>query len=659
MKVVRLLQDMKAELEKEKADDDAVHEKLTCWCEENDKEKTASIETGKAKMVDLQAALDEYAAKIEELRVSLAETKTQLREDQKALDSATAIRTQEGQAFHNEEKELLETIQACKQALVILSRHHPSLMQLQQVAKNLEALKTMQLAKDSLGRDKLAVLKAFLQQAEDASSTGSLRRIPGYQSYTPQSGQIFGILKQMQEEFESNLDSAQKAEMKAREDFAMLKAAKEEELATGRKKQAQLEQDDANFREKNAQAYEELNDVRDQVEVDETFLANLKKRCSETGAEYEERTKARLEEIAAVADTIAYLNSDEAFDAFEKTVNTPAAFLQMSSARAPSTGTAPAALRRKAAQALRRAGSPKLALLAESLQLDAFEKVKAAIDKMVAELATQQQEEVEHKDWCKDELAKNRRSTEEQSDRKASLEADIEGGKKTLSQLSAELQASRKAVADMQKEMKKASEIREGENADFQETVADQRVTQAILQKALDRMKQVYALAQLGDEPSQPGAPHVQLSGTAAEPGNGPARFTEYNRNSKGNAVVVMLEKVLADSRHMEDEAHRGEQDAQSAYESFMKDANASIKRHQRSIVDMTENKAKTEQALTMAKEDLVSTERELENLHGTLTDVNASCDFLLRNFDARQEARATEISALKEAKAILSGSLQ
>lgn len=656
MKVVRLLQDMQAELEKEKADDDAVYKKLTCWCEENDREKTAAIEIGKDKMSDLKAALGEYAAKIEELRVSLAETKTQLREDQKALDAATAIRTQEAAAFHTEEKELLDTIQACKQALVILSRHHPSLMQLQQAAKNLEALKTMQLAKDTLGRDKLAVLKAFLQQAEDASSTGSLRRIPGFQSYTPQSGQIYGILKQMQEEFESNLDSAQKAELKAREDFTTLKAAKEAELDAGRKKQAQLEQDDAQFREKNAQAYEELNDVEAQVKVDETFLANLKKRCSETDAEYEARRKSRLEEIAAVADTIAYLNSDEAFDVFDKTVNTPTAFLQTSSVGALATKDAAAELRSKAAKALRKAGSLQLAALASSVQLDAFEKVKAAIDKMVAELKTQQQEEVQHRDWCNDELAKNQRSTEEQTDKKANLETDIADGTKTVGQLTKEIEASKAAIAEMEKEMKKASEIREGENADFQETVTDQQITQAILQKALDRMKQVYALAQLGEEPSQPGAPHVQLSGTDTEAGNGPARFTTYDKSSKGTAVVVMLQNVLADAKKMEADAHMAEQDAQSAYESFMKDSNASIKSYQRSVVDMTEDKAKAEQALTMAKEDLVSTDKDLENLHGTLTDLNGSCDFLLHNFEARQEARSTEISALNEAKAILSG---
>ena len=36
MKVVRLLQDTKAELENELDDDKAVYEKMTCWCNSND-----------------------------------------------------------------------------------------------------------------------------------------------------------------------------------------------------------------------------------------------------------------------------------------------------------------------------------------------------------------------------------------------------------------------------------------------------------------------------------------------------------------------------------------------------------------------------------------------------------------------------------------------
>merc|ERR1719336_1369509 len=50
MKVVRMLQDMEAELKKELEDDKAVHEMLSCWCETNEKEKTKAIADGKAKV---------------------------------------------------------------------------------------------------------------------------------------------------------------------------------------------------------------------------------------------------------------------------------------------------------------------------------------------------------------------------------------------------------------------------------------------------------------------------------------------------------------------------------------------------------------------------------------------------------------------------------
>jgi len=640
MKIVRMLEDMKAELEKEKADDEAVFESLDCWCKTNDEEKTKAIEAGEAKVADLKAAMGEFAAKIEELREGLASTKTKLRADQDALDTATEIRMKENKAFHGEETDLLASIQSCKQAIVVLSKHNPSFTQLRAAAKNLEAMKTMQLARDALSRDKLAVLKAFLQEAEGSSEVNRLRRIPGFQSYAPQSGQIFGILKTMQEEFEGSLQDAQKAEAKAVSDFKELKAAKEAELAAGQKQQAQLEQDDAEFREKNAQAYEEYNDTLEQLDIDNEFLRNLKKKCAASDEEFAQRMKDRNDEIAAVTDTIAILNSDDSFDSFEKTV-----FVQVAASSTRS-------LQHQAAMALRRAKSPQLALLAQAVELDPFVKAKAAIDKMVAELSKQQAEEVKHRDWCKDEMQDNAQETAAKNDKKASLEAKISDLKKTIETLTKEIEAKEKAIEEMQAEMKKASEIREGENADFQQTVTDQRITQAILQKAIDRMNQVYSEY----TSMMQGAPHIQTSGTHTDPGNGPAKFSKYEQKAGGKKVVAMLEAVQKDSKKMEDECINAEMDAAAAYEMFMKDSNKSIKEYLRANVNMSEDKAKSEEELSRAEQDFEQTYKTLESLNEELQDLKKSCDFVLQNFDARQEARAMEMDALREAKSILSG---
>merc|ERR1719506_3314284 len=224
--------------------------------------------------------------------------------------------------------------------------------------------------------------------------------------------------------------------------------------------------------------------------------------------------------------------------------------------------------------------------------------------------------------------------------------------KKTIEKLSKDIDASNAAVKEMMNQMKRASETREAENADFQTTVNDHRVMSMILTKALDRMKQVYAMLQQG----APGAPHIQTSGTHTDPGNGPAKFKKMEKNAGGGKVVAMLEEVLADTKKTEDQAMASEMDSQSAYENFMKDSNKMITETSKAVSDMSGARASAKEELSMAKSDFKSTMTELEGLHTTNQDLHQACDYTIKNFDARQAARAAEMDALNEAKAILSG---
>merc|ERR1711974_531363 len=139
-----------------------------------------------------------------------------------------------------------------------------------------------------------------------------------------------------------------------------------------------------------------------------------------------------------------------------------------------------------AAEVLREADLLSLATAAE---LD-------AIDKMVAELKTQQADEVKQRDWCKDELANNDRETAAADDKKVSLQMKISDLEKSIETFKADIESTEAAIAEVQTQMKKASEIHEGEAADFQQTVTDHRLTQMILDKALVRMQQVYEFLQ-------------------------------------------------------------------------------------------------------------------------------------------------------------------
>merc|ERR1719161_2328466 len=632
---------MKAELETEMEDDKEVYEKLVCWCETGTKEKTKAIEEGEANIASLEASIEEYTAKLAELKELLGNTKDEKNKNWDALNKASAMRMKENGEFHSTEKELMLAIASAKQALVVLSEQHPEFAQIRRVVKTLESLPDKWVAESSLSGSQVVTFKGFLQKAPTADS---FLAIPGMQSYAPQSGQIVGIIKQLKEEFEKDLKELQDGESKAVDEFTTMKGAKEGEMAAGKKQIEKADADFAEFSEKKAQAEEELADTEEQVATDKTFLANLKKKCDAADKEFAERSKARLEEIKGVTDTIAFLDSDEAHAMFDKTVNT--AFVQESKRKETSISfekVQEKMKRRKAVDSLmalaQRTQSPRIALLVTSARLDAFTEVIAEIDKMLAELKKQQADEVTERDWCIAELNKNNRTLEAKYDEQANLLAKEEDLTSTIDQLTKAIATKKQEIADMQTEMKRGSEDREAANAEYQTTVADQRVTQMILTKALDRMKEVYALMQ------KKAAPHIQTSATDTDPGNGPARFGKYEQNAGGKKVIAMIEEVIA-----------GEQDSQQAYENFMKDSNKSIEEYTKAISNMSADLAKAKEELVRTKEDLAANSVELEDLHATEASLHKSCDYLLKNFEVRQAARLDEIDGLNEAKAILSG---
>jgi len=649
MKVVRLLQDMEEELTTEMEDDKAVYEEMDCWCKTNEQEKTAAIELGSAKSKQLASSIEEFTGKIAELKQTRATTLDELNKNIASLEAAKTLRMKENKEFHQSETDLMDAIAAATNAIVALSKHHPELAQLRVVAHKLldSRLSRFVTSARGLSPANVEVLKTFLHGAESASS---FLAIPGYQSYRPQSGQIFGILKQMKEDFESSLSEETKAELKAKQEYEDLKAAKNAEIAGGKKAMVDLDAEIALFGEKKAQATKELEETDAQFALDTEFLANLKAKCSNWDAEYDSRMKSRQEEIAAVAETIKVLNSDESFEAFDKM--SASSFLQTSSS---STKDSERKLRRRAVSVLQeaaaRSASPKVALLATAAQLDAFEKVKAAIDTMVAELKAQQKEEVDFRDNCISLLAKNKASTEEAYDKKDSLTTQQADLTKTIASLTESIAATEAEVKELTMQMQRASDTREADNADYQLTIADQRTIQLILLKAIDRMKQVYAMLQ------QPGAPHIETSGTHTDPGVGPARFTKYGQNAGGSRVVAMLTKVLDDSKAMETDAIKTEQDSQTAYESLIKDGNKNVRQGLKSIASMKASLASNKEYLIAAEEDLKTTVKKMEGLSMEAGDTHKMCDFTLDNFEARQEARAAEMDALGEAKAILSGS--
>merc|ERR1719373_1305124 len=117
-----------------------------------------------------------------------------------------------------------------------------------------------------------------------------------------------------------------------------------------------------------------------------------------------------------------------------------------------------------------------------------------------------------------------------------------------------------------------------------------------------------------------------------------------------------LLQQIINDAKAMEAETIRSEEDAQKAYEDFVKETNGSIEAKNKEIVDKSEIKAKSEADLVDTKEAKEATMLELEQLSNYNAELHQSCDFVTKNFEVRQTARDEEVEALRQAKAILSG---
>merc|ERR1712203_913187 len=110
--------------------DEEIYDQLACWCETNDKEKTKAVADAEARITDLTTKIEELTASSARLNTEIKNLEKEVAENQAALDKATAIRQKQLAEFNEEEKDLLETIQALKNAITVMSKHHPeSLLQ--------------------------------------------------------------------------------------------------------------------------------------------------------------------------------------------------------------------------------------------------------------------------------------------------------------------------------------------------------------------------------------------------------------------------------------------------------------------------------------------------------------------------------------------------
>jgi len=681
-RAVNLLKEMSVTLEKDMDEDQDLYDKLACWCADNTAGKKQAIKTNTEKIADLKASIEEGSASSTSLKAKIKELEGEVADNKDTLGKATAMRKKELAAFNQGEKDAVAAIANLKGAITVLSKHHgaAALPQLSAVSfLQSQSHKQEPFGLESQDQRDLDMFMSDSPVATDEEKSGFLQQATPAQpkvqksfddnwtyddvstiqnalhaasafvqkrgqdassyvpSYSAQSGEIFGVLRQLKEDMENDLSDSQKTETKRAGDFSELRKAKTAEIEGGEKSSEEKEDELSKTDNDLAEAKEDLAQTEVTLAEDTKFAKNLKVTCDEADKNFAERKKSRLAETQAVNEAIEILSADDAKDAQKGTFK----FFQVSSKKNTQRRRLAAKLLRRQAA---RSSNPELALIASSTEIDAFTKVNAMIDKMIGTLNIQQADEVKRNDWCTTEIQSNDMATMKAKDREADLDASAEERKVAVKKLSEDVAAAKDAINKEQVSLQKATVNRKKENQDFQKTVADQTLTVAVLEKAMDRLATYYdeqALIQTSEK-------HVKQTPPVAQ--------MKYEPSKAAGGVIGLIEKLIYDAKEIMAESKKAENEAQAAYEEMVSDSNGTIKSLTKQVLSKTDAKVEAHKDFTQKTLDLKATQRELTGLGKTDKDLHEDCDFLLKNFDTRQTARTDEVAALKQAKSILSG---
>merc|ERR1719188_65496 len=336
-------------------------------------------------------------------------------------------------------------------------------------------------------------------------------------------------------------------------------------------------------------------------------------------------------------------------------------------------------------------GKPGVDLLLLALSSKAssgkFDKVIKLIDNLVALLAKEQTDDDNKKDYCASQF-------DASDDKKKSLERTIAGeeasiasAEDSISTLSQEIAALEEGIAALDTSVTEATAQRKDENAEYKALIASNTAAKEVLNFAKNRLNQFYnpklykapPKAELSREDriysnmggsvttAAPGgiagtgitvfAQVSMHSDLSAAPGPPPDTWGAYASKSHENSgVIAMMDLLVKDLDKEMTEAEVDEKDSQAEYEELMADSAAkratdsqSLNRKNSAKADATAALESHTDARDNAATDLMANAKRIAALHG-------ECDWLVKYFDARREARAGEVDSLKGAKAVLSG---
>jgi len=627
-KVIELLDELKAKVQKDFDAEAAAMEEFNSWCDSEVSEKGYAIKTAAREIGDHKATIQDAESTISAKEAEIGELGTLISTKEGELKEAGETYKGEEKVFKAGESELINTIDELAGGIVQVKKGASFV----QVKKNLQPVISVLndiIEASGVESAKKRQLGAFLQSHEN-DDLSLHQPQANSESYGSHSGGIVETLEDMKAKADGQLSTLRKGAMESRHNYDMTKMSLEQEIGNLKDQLASATQTKASTGEALGKAKGDLAGVEKSKAADEEYVSATQMDCKERQDEWEERVKDKDAECAAIEK------------AKEILANGVTAFIQTSTKTKVVDEDDATSERRERLVATLKQMSKKFhsyafMQLSNMAGADPFAKIKGMIGEMIEKLLNEANEEATQKAFCDEELGKSRKSQADKTMKLDKYSARIDNARSTIAELEEAVKSLEGEIAEMDAAEAEASKIRSEEHEDFLKASKDFDDSAKAVAAAIQVLKSYYEGA------------FIQLASKTT-------LKSKAKKSDVGGTIISILEVAESDFSTMLAEANTAEETAASAFAKLSQENKvtkaskaAEIKGKQSEISSLSTN-------LQNYNEDKAAVGGELDAVLAYLDKLKPQCEVKVMSYEEKVARREAEIEGLKEALGILEG---
>merc|ERR1719214_300763 len=285
-----------------------------------------------------------------------------------------------------------------------------------------------------------------------------------------------------------------------------------------------------------------------------------------------------------------------------------------------------------------------------------FDVVIGSVDKLIAELRAEEQDDIDLRDYCQDAENKVENEIEDLQHKATNIQGLIDRLNAKKKEIQADIKQTESDITDTENAMAEALSMRNQENEDFKAALKDDMDAVALLASAIDALTSFYKnnklpmglLAKHTKEDPEYSVDEDKAPETFAKPYGG--------RSSEGGGIVSIIGYIKEDLENEIATTKKAEAAAQKEYEEQRAAALSTLDALKTKKNTLETQVADTDEKITDATEEKETANTMKGQKEQYADALKPKCEWIKGAFDTRKSKRDDEIEGLLEAKSSLAG---